>query len=157
MTASEQVVNSTIRMDTKARARLIHLLISKSMAETVLLAVVVVGFYFVTTNPNLRGVLDNADKTSVTGWAVDEGNPASRVELQLFVDDVFAGAGMANQYRPDVHDAKRAADDWHGFALPMPRLNPGAHEARVYAVHSNGAGSRRTLQLIGKPLNFRIE
>jgi hypothetical protein len=118
---------------------------------------VVVGFYFATTNPNLRGVVDNADKSLVTGWAVDEGNPASRVEVQLFVDDAFAVAGTANQFRPDVHNAKRAGDDWHGFALPVPALNPGDHEARVYAVHSNGAGSRRTLQLIGKPFNFRIE
>ena len=144
-------------MDNKARARLIHLLISKSMAEALLIAAVVVGFYFVTTNPNLRGVLDNADKARVTGWAVDEGDAAARVQVQLFVDDAFAVAGTANQYRPDVHEAKRAGDDWHGFSLPMPALSAGQHEARVYAVYSNGGGSRRTLQLIGKPFNFRVE
>ena len=144
-------------MDNKARARLIHLLISKSMAEALLIAAVAVGFYFATTNPNLRGVLDNADRTWVTGWAVDEGNPGSRVEVQLFVDDAFVAAGTANQYRPDVHEAKRADDDWHGFALRVPTLNPGDHEARVYAVHPNGGGARRTLQLIGKPFSFRIE
>jgi hypothetical protein len=157
LTGSKHAVNSTNRMDTKARARLIHLLISKSMAEAVLITAVAVGFYFATTNPNLRGVLDNADGTWVTGWAVDEASPASRVEVQLFVDDAFAGAGTANQFRPDVHNAKRADDDWHGFAFRMPRLNPGEHAARVYAVHSNGAGARRTLQLIGKPYNFRVE
>ena len=144
-------------MDNKARARLIHLLISKSMAEALLIAAVAVGFYFATTNPNLRGVLDNADRTWVTGWAVDEGSPGSRVEVQLFVDDAFVAAGTANQYRPDVHEAKRADDDWHGFALRVPTLNPGDHEARVYAVHPNGGGARRTLQLIGKPFNFRTE
>ena len=144
-------------MDTKARARLIHLLISKSMAEALLITAVAVGFYFATTNPHLHGVLDNADETEVTGWAVDEGNPPTRVEVQLFVDDAFAVAGTANQYRPDVHNAKRADDDWHGFAFRMPRLNRGDHQARVYAVHSNGAGTRRTLQLIGKPYDFRVE
>ena len=157
LTGSGQTVNSTIRMDNKARARLIHLLISKSMAEALLIAAVAVGFYFATTNPNLRGVLDNADRTWVTGWAVDEGSPGSRVEVQLFVDDAFVAAGTANQYRPDVHEAKRADDDWHGFALRMPTLLPGDHEARVYAVHPNGNGARRTLQLIGKPFNFRTE
>ena len=157
LTGSGQTVNSTIRMDNKARARLIHLLISKSMAEALLIAAVAVGFYFATTNPNLRGVLDNADSTWVTGWAVDEGHPGSRVEVQLFVDDAFAVAGTANQYRPDVREAKRADDDWHGFALRMPTLRPGDHEARVYAVHPNGNGARRTLQLIGKPFNFRVE
>jgi|ERR1041385_4070363 hypothetical protein len=144
-------------MDNKARARLIHLLISKSMVEALLIAAVAVGFYFVTTNPNLRGVLDNADKTSANGWAVDESNPAARVEVQLFVDDAFCDAGTANEYRPDVHAAQRASDDWHGFSLRIPALNPGHHEARVYAVHSSGGGARRTLQLIGKPFNFHVE
>ena len=144
-------------MNNKSRARLIHLLISKSMAEALLITAVAVGFYFVTTNPNLRGVLDNADQAWVTGWAVDEANPSTRVELQLFVDDAFAGHATANQYRPDIHNARRADDDWHGFAFPTPQLPPGEHQARVYAVHSNGEGERRTLQLIGKPYKFNIQ
>jgi len=143
-------------MDNKSRARLIHLLISKSMAEALLITAVAVGFYFATTNPNLRGVLDQADNTSITGWAVDEANPSVRVEIQLFIDDRFAGDSMADQYRPDVHQAKRAPDDCHGFAFTTPQLLNGDHQARVYAVHTNGAGARRTLQLIGKPYRFRI-
>ena len=144
-------------MNNKSRARLIHLLISKSMAEALLITAVAVGFYFATTNPNLGGVLDDADKSSVTGWAVDEANPATRVEVQLFIDNVFAGDVTANQYRQDVHAAKRADDDWHGFVFKTPPLAPGDHQARVYAVHSNSAGARRTLQLIGKPYLFRID
>jgi hypothetical protein len=143
-------------MKNQSRARLIHLLISKSMAEALLIAAVAVGFYFATTNPNLRGVLDQADSTTITGWAVDEANPAARVEVQLFIDDRFAGDAMADQYRPDVHQAKRAPDDWHGFAFPTPQLLTGDHQAQVYAVHTNGGGTRRTLQLIGKPYRFRI-
>lgn len=144
-------------MDDKARAGLIHLLISKSMAEALLVTAVTVGFYFATTNPNLHGVLDDANASSVTGWAVDERNPATRVEVQLFIDDVFAADGSANQYRPDVHNAKRADDDWHGFAFRTPQLAAGEHQARVYAVHSGSAATRRTLQLIGKPYKFHIE
>ena len=121
-----------------------------------LITAVAVGFYFATTNPNLRGVLDQADNMSITGWAVDESNPAARVEVQLFIDDRFAGDAMADQYRPDVHQAKRAPDDWHGFAFTTPQVSTGEHQARVYAVHPNGAGTRRTLQLIGKPYRFRI-
>jgi hypothetical protein len=56
-----------------------------------------------------------------------------------------------------VYAANRAGDEWHGFVFPTPKLSSGEHEARVYAVHSNGAGSRRTLQLIGKPFRFRVE
>lgn len=144
-------------MNSKARARLVHLLISKSIVEALLIASVAVAFFFSTTNLYLRGVLDNADKMFVTGWVVDESRPYARVEVQLFVDDRFAGAAIADQFRPDVREAKRAEDDWHGFVFSTPRLAVGDHEARVYAVHSNGSGVRRTLQLIGKPYRFRTE
>ncbi len=144
-------------MDIKSRAKLIHLLISKSTAEALLITAVAVGFYFATTNLNLRGVLDKADQDLVTGWAVDDANPASQIEIQLFIDDRFAADTVADKFRPDVREAKRAKDDWHGFVFTTPRLPAGDHEARVYAVHSNGGGTRRTLQLIGKPYRFRIE
>ncbi|PYS25226.1 MAG: hypothetical protein DMF72_02300 [Acidobacteria bacterium] len=144
-------------MKLKSRARLIHLLISKSTAEALLIAAVAVGFYFATTNVNLRGVLDKADRQVVSGWAVDEGNPEVRIEVQLFIDDRFVSDAPADKYRPDVHEAKRAQDDWHGFEFQSPQLSPGDHEARVYAVHANGGGARRTLQLIGMPYRFRIE
>lgn len=127
------------------------------MAEALLVTAIAVGFYFATTNRHLRGVLDRADGQTVTGWAVDEAVPATRVEVQLFIDDTFVADVAANQYRPDVHEAKRAEDDWHGFAFQTPPLQAGEHEARVYALYSGGAGIRRTLQLIGKPFRFQVE
>ncbi len=144
-------------MNSKSRAKLIHLLISKSIAEALLITAVAVSFIFATTNPSLRGVLDVADKDVVTGWAVDESHPSARVEVQLFIDDHFAASSLADQYRPDVHEAKRAEDDWHGFIFHTPKLGSGEHEARVYALHSTGNGTRRTLQLIGKPFRFRTQ
>jgi len=127
------------------------------MSEALLITAVAVGFYFATSNPYLRGVLDRADSQTVAGWAVDEAHPSARIELQLYIDDKFVSDTATDQFRPDVHEAKRAEDDWHGFVFQTPRLQTGEHEARVYAVHSNGAGARRTLQLIGKPYRFRIE
>lgn len=127
------------------------------MTEALLVTAIAVGFYFVTTNRHLRGVLDRADQQTVTGWVVDEAQPAKRVEVQLFIDDAFISDTAADQFRPDVHEAKRAEDDWHGFVFQTPALRPGEHEARVYALHSGGGGARRTLQLIGKPFRFRIE
>ncbi len=141
-------------MDAKSRGRVIHLLLSKSIVEALLIAVVAVGVFFATTNPGIRGVLDKADKQFVSGWAVDENDPSSRVEVQLFIDDRFVAAGRADAYRPDVHASSRAADDWHGFSFTAPPLSGGQHEARVYAVYSTGGGARRTLQMIGKPYRF---
>jgi hypothetical protein len=144
-------------MDRKSRARLVHLLISKSIAEALLITAVAVGVFFATTNPNLRGVLDAADRNSISGWVVDEARPSARVEVQLFIDDRFAADTFADKFRPDVHEAKRADDDWHGFVFTTPALAAGDHEARVYAVHASGAGAIRTLQLVGKPYRFRTE
>ena len=127
------------------------------MAEAVLVTAVAVGFYFATTDRHLRGVLDRADSQTVTGWVVDEAQPATRVEVQLFIDENFMADTTAAQFRPDVHEARRAEDDWHGFVFQTPPLAPGEHEARVYALYSGGSGTRRTLQLIGKPFRFRIE
>jgi hypothetical protein len=143
-------------MDTRTRSKLGHLLIAKSMAEALLITAVSVGFYFVTTNPYLRGVLDYADNHTVAGWVVDEGQPAARVEVQLYLDGIFVADQAAAEFRPDLREAKRAEDDWHGFVFKLPPVPPGDHEARVYAVHAGDAGARRSLQLIGKPLRFRV-
>jgi len=127
------------------------------MAEALLVTAVAVGFYFSITNRHLQGVLDRADRQTVTGWVVDEAQPAARVEVQLFIDEKFSTAAVAAQFRPDVHEAHRAEDDWHGFVFQTPALAAGEHEARVYALYSGTADTRRTLQLIGKPFRFRIE
>jgi hypothetical protein len=142
-------------MDTRSKSKLGHLLIAKSMAEALLITAVSVGFYFVTTNPYIRGVVDYADNTTVAGWAVDQRQPAARVEVQLFIDGIFVGDQAAAEFRPDLREAKRAEDDRHGFVFKIPPIPPGEHEARVYATQASGGG-RRTLQLIGKPLRFRV-
>jgi hypothetical protein len=127
------------------------------MAEALLITVVAVGFYFATTNRHLQGVLDHADGRTVTGWVVDQARPSTRVEVQLFIDEKFVAHSVASQFRPDVHEARRAEDDWHGFAFEAPQLPPGEHEARVYALYSGGTNNRQTLQLIGKPFRFRVD
>jgi len=144
-------------MKIRSRSTLVHLLISKSMAEALLVTAIAVGFYFATTNRHLRGVLDRADSQTVTGWVVDEAQPAKRVEVQLFIDDSFIADAAADKYRPDVHEASRAQDDHHGFIFQTPALPAGDHEARVYGLHGSGPATRRTLQLIGKAFRFRIE
>jgi hypothetical protein len=144
-------------MHSRSLSKLIHLLISKSIAEALLVTAVAVGFYLASGNSHLYGVLDGANKSSVNGWAVDQLHPESPVEVQLYIDNRFVADGTASEFRPDVHQAERAGDDWHGFVFQTPPLESGEHEARVYAVIPSAAGSRRTLQLIGKALKFRIE
>jgi hypothetical protein len=144
-------------MNLFSREKLVHFLIAKSVAEALLVTAIGAGFYLVTTNPNLRGWVDQADAQTVSGWVVDEGNPANRIEVQLFIDDKFIENRVAADFRSDVHQAKRADDDWHGFVFKTPGLAPGEHEARVYAVHRGASPSRRTLQIVGQPLRFRVD
>jgi|SRR5213594_3929948 len=144
-------------MEARSPAKLVHLLIAKSIFEVLLIGGVSVAFFFATTNPYLRGWLDQADEKVVSGWAVDESNPGARVELQLFIDGKFIDDQLAAEFRPDVRAANRADDDWHGFIFKNPPLPGGEHEARVYAVHESARATRRTLQLIGKPVRFHIE
>src|SRR5439155_371362 len=94
-------------MNLFSRSNLINLLITKSVAEALLVTATAVGFYLVTTNPNLRGWLDQADQRTVSGWVVDDKEADIRVEVQLYVDDKFVADRSAADFRPDVHQAKR--------------------------------------------------
>lgn len=144
-------------MNLFSRAGLANLLIGKSVAEALLVTTVAAGFYLSTINPSLRGWLDYADGQTISGWAVDDNNSGRRVEVQLFIDDQFIEQRVANEFRPDVRQAGRAADDWHGFIFKTPPLPPGEHQASVYLLHRGASPARRTLQVIGRPLRFTIQ
>jgi hypothetical protein len=139
------------------RARLTNFLVAKSIAEALFVGALAVGFYLTVFTPYFRGSLDYADARHIAGWVVNQAEPGSHVEVQLYIDGRFAGDSTADVLRADVKAAGRAADEFHGFVFDTPpALTPGQHEARVYAVHMSGAGLRRTLQLVDKPITFSI-
>lgn len=140
-----------------SREKLFQLLIAKSIIEALLVTALAVSFYLVVTNPHLHGWLDQADARTISGWAVNDKSAGTRVEVQLFIDDKFVENRVADAFRPDLHQAQRADDDWHGFVFQTPPLGAGDHEARVFAVHRGGSNERRTLQIVGKPLHFRVD
>jgi hypothetical protein len=105
--------------------------------------------------PRFRGFGEVTAKGEVAGWAVDASRPGARVEVELYVDGRFVAHGVAALPRPDVLAAGRATDPDCGYRFPLPALAPGAHEARVYALHApGGAADRRTLKQLGDPLRF---
>jgi hypothetical protein len=106
--------------------------------------------------PHFRG-WGEVDKHAIAGWANNNGNPTARVEVQLFVDGSFVAQQSADEFRPDVHAAGWALDDWHGYRFELPQLMPGQHQARVYATHTSRYGKRITLQLLGDPIDFVVE
>jgi hypothetical protein len=135
------------------RKRLVNVLIAKSIIETVLIGAVAVIFFVTSFPPFFRG-WGEAKQNSIAGWVVDDAKPWHRVEIQLFVDDNLVASSVANRSRPDVFVAGWSKDEWHGYELQLPKLAPGEHVARVYAVHASGGGRRRTLQLVGDPIRF---
>jgi hypothetical protein len=138
------------------RMKLIHALIAKSIAETILVAALAVAFYFGAFPPYFHG-WSEVTPHAISGWIVNQHRPGDRVEVQLFIDGRFVATGTANLSRPDVVAAGWANDEWHGYAFAAPGLTPGDHEARVYALHASGNGVRQTLQLVGDPIILQVD
>jgi len=140
-----------------SRATFTKLLIGKSICEGLLVTTVAAGLVLVTTNTRLHGGLDRADAQTISGWARDDSNPSSPVEVQLFIDGNFVEQRIANELRSDVRPEDGAPDDSRGFVFKIPQLEAGEHEARVYILHRGRSLSRRTLPLIGNPIRFRSD
>lgn len=135
------------------RSQLINLLIGKSILETILAATIAVVIFLNLFPPTFYGWGEAVDETrSIAGWAVNSAEPWQRVEVQLFIDGKLHGAQVAQLSRPDVAAAGWARDEWHGYNFAVKDLEPGEHEARVYALHRSG--NRLSLQLLGDPIRF---
>ncbi len=138
------------------KTKLVAFLISKSILETVLVATIAVGFYIRVFPPHFHG-WGEATSSAIAGWAVNDQDPGQRVIVQLFVDGTLYDSQTANLSRPDVSAAGWARDEWHGYSFPISKLSEGEHEARVYAMHESGRGTRRTLQQLGDPIRFSVD
>ena len=137
------------------RPQLINLLIGKSILETVFVAALAVVIFLNVFPPGFKGWGEAVIETrSIAGWGVNNAEPWERVEVQLFIDGKLYGAQVAQLSRPDVSAAGWAKDEWHGYRFEVRELEPGDHEARVYALHRSG--DRLTLQLLGDPVAFGV-
>jgi hypothetical protein len=139
----------------RGHMKLVHALLAKTLAETILVAALAVGFYLSAFPPAFHG-WGEALPQGIAGWAVNQAEPWERLEVQLFIDKKFVASTTANQSRPDVVAAGWARDEWHGYTFPTPSLSYGLHEARVYALHATEGGKRQTLQLVGDPILFEV-
>ena len=137
--------------------RLVNLLIAKSLLETILVGTIAVVVYLNAFPPTFHGWGEAvAGSKSISGWVVSDTDPWRRVEVQLFIDGKLIGTQVAQLSRPDVVAAGWAKDEWHGYSFVVMHLPAGSHEARIYALHSSGHGSRYTLQMLGDPIVFEV-
>jgi len=138
--------------------RLVNLLIAKSILETILVGTIAVVVYLNAFPPTFHGWGEAVAGTkSISGWVVSDADPWRRVEVQVFVDGKLIGTQVAHVSRPDVVAAGWSKDEWHGYSFPVDGLASGSHEARVYALHASGAGTRYTLQMLGDPIRFKVK
>ncbi len=135
---------------------LVHVLLGKSILETVLVGALAV-FTFLSVLPPYFHGWDEITNTGISGWVVNNAAPWDRVEIQLYVDGQFLATRVANEYRPDVLKAGWSRDEWHGYTFPITSCSSGVHEARVYALHDSGSGTRKSLQLVGDPILFFVD
>ena len=137
--------------------RLTYYLVIKSIIDILLVAILALGFYLTAFHPYFQGWVDDANSRWIRGWVINRTAPANDVEAQLYIDGRFVESQAANQPRPDIITSHQVEDEKHGFFFTTPALEEGEHEARVYAVQESGEGTRRTLQLVGRPLRFITE
>ena len=136
--------------------KLVHVLIAKSILDTIFVGVIAVVIYARAFPPTFHGWGEAVVETqSIAGWAVDAANPSRNVEVYMFIDGWLAGTGVAKRSRPDIVTAGWAKDEWHGYEFYVSALSQGPHEARVYALHQNG--DRYTLQILGDPIKFQVD
>jgi len=135
---------------------LVQVLIGKSIIEVLLVGTLAV-ITFVSVLPPFFHGGGEFTNTGIAGWVVNDTTPWDRVELQLFIDGRFTASSVASKSRPDVMTAGWSKDEWHGFTFPLTSLNAGLHEARVYALHTSGDGTRKTLKLVGEPISFSVD
>ena len=138
----------------KPSISLVHVLIAKSIIETLFVSTIVV-VYFLDVFPHFHG-LGEATPPTISGWAVNSRNPNERVEVHLFIDDKFVARTTASESRPEIVAGGWSTDEWHGFTIPVSAMESGYHEARVYAIHGSGRGARKTLQLLGRSFRFLV-
>jgi hypothetical protein len=136
-------------------ARLAHVLIGKSIVETLVVGALAVFAFISVFPPYFHGWAELTD-TGISGWAINNASPWERVEVQLFIDGKFLASAVANESRPDVRSAGWAKDEWHGYNFRLAAPGSGAHEARIYALHDSGNGRRKSLQLLGEPIAFLV-
>ena len=135
---------------------MVHVLIGKSILETLLVGALAVFTFISVLPPHFRGWAE-VTNAGISGWAVNNAAPWDRVEVQLFVDGNFIASRVANESRPDVMRAGWSKDEWHGYTFSINSLNSGSHEARIYALHDSGEGTRKSLQLLGEPISFSVD
>lgn len=99
------------------------------------------------------GSFDAADCQTISGWAVDQDEPARVLDVHVYREAaagqpgaIFVGSFKADQSRPDVNTALGVTGN-HGFSIATPQAvrDGGTHKIYVYAINPVSGGNNPVL------------
>lgn len=139
--------------------KLLRAVILKTFLEILFICIIATLAAFKNYSPLLRGAIDIADQTRVSGWAHDPQTPAEALEVQLFIDDQFIATQRAEQRRDDLVRAGAAKLPNHGFRFDLTALKlvGGRHTAQVYAVRTAAGANKMLVPLAKQPVVFEVK
>jgi hypothetical protein len=138
--------------------KLLRAILAKTFLEILFICVIATLAAFKNYSPLLRGAIDIADQTRVSGWTHDPQTPAEALEVQLFIDDQFSATQRADQRRDDLVRAGATKLPHHGFRFDLTVLNlaGGRHIAQVYAVRTAAGANKMLVPLAKQPVVFEV-
>lgn len=86
-----------------------------------------------------QGAAISADCDRITGWAWDTARPNTPIDVDIYVDNVFAARTSADTYNAQLNTGD---DKRHQFSVPTP---PAARDGQSHSVTIRPAGSTQTL------------
>jgi hypothetical protein len=89
-----------------------------------------------------KGFLESANRTTIEGWAFDEGRPDVTVQVILFDGDTRIGVAAADRFRPDLL-AAGIGDGNHAFRFSTP---PSLKDGEVHTISAKIADADVTLR-----------
>ncbi len=133
--------------------RLLKAVILKLLVEILFVCAATSIAAFAYFNPALRGEVELADAQRVEGWACDPLSTARPLEVQLFIDNRFIAATVADRVREDLITARllRRVPFGFSFELNPLALDPGRHRVQVYVVYPAPGGAKTLV-----PINRRL-
>lgn len=84
------------------------------------------------------------DGVTVRGWALDQGSQGP-LEIAVYLEGVFLGIGLADDYRPDVAAKFPATGINHGFHLYVPTGYTTNGNLCLYAINDTSTAGSNTL------------
>jgi hypothetical protein len=144
--------------DSSVPSRLLKAVVAKSFAEIILVCAVATLAAFSTFSPRLRGAIDVADQTRVSGWAAAPEAPEVALEVQLFIDEKLVASKLAGEERIDLVSSGVTSSPNHGFSFDLTRINiaPGRHTAQVYALRPIAGATKVLLPVSRSPRVFDV-